>query len=738
MKQILQNLKSGQTTLIQVPSPHPKSGSLTIQTQKSLISPGTERMLVEFSKGNLLAKAKAQPDKVKQVLDKIKTDGLLPTLETVFNRLDEPLPLGYCNSGVVLQNSVSSKQKAVGSELKVGDRVVSNGPHAEIVCVLENLCAKIPDNVSDEQATFAVLGAIGLQGIRLAKPTLGEKFVVFGTGLIGLLTVQLLRTSGCDVMAVDLNEQRLILAKSLGAEICNAGSGDPVAVANAWTEGVGVDGVLITASAKTDDIVHQAAEMCRKRGRIVLVGVVGLDLRRADFYEKELNFQVSCSYGPGRYDDTYEQKGQDYPVGYVRWTEKRNFEAVLGMMASGRLDVDPLITDRIPFGEAEKAYEKISNDSESLGVILEYNQAASRKGAKAQRNSQIQGRTISLKTPISDLRSQTSVTVALIGSGNFAKMTLAPALAKTDARLKYVSARTNGAAAAHIAKKYGFENATTDLDAIWNDPEVNTVFITTQHNSHASLVQQALKAGKHVFVEKPLCLTLEELRSITEEVKRIRRSEDQKSQNKSSPSHPLNISPSPLLMVGFNRRFAPHIIKIKELLDTVKEPKSMIMTVNAGFIPVDHWTQDPEIGGGRIVGEACHFVDLIRFLAESPIDRSDIIELDGGARDTVSIQLKFEDGSIGNINYFANGNKRFPKERLEVFCGGKVLQLDNFRVLRGYGWKNFKKMRLWRQDKGHSAEVEAFVGAVKKGGASPIPFSEIVEVTETTIRLANT
>ena len=618
---------------------------------------------------------------------------------------------------------------------------MSNGAHAEVVCVPRNLCAKIPDNVSDEAASFTVVGAIGLQGIRLAEPTLGEKFVVFGAGLIGLLTVQLLRATGCDVLAVDLNHERLVLAQSWGAEMCNAGSGDPVAAANAWTEGAGVDGVLITASAKTDEIVHQAAEMCRKRGRIVLVGVVGLNLRRTDFYEKELSFQVSCSYGPGRYDSAYEQKGQDYPIGYVRWTEQRNFEAVLGMMASGRLDVSAMITDRVSFLDAEKAYEKISDDSSVLGVILEYQKSEVRGQRSEDEGRTTDGRwqtTVRVSAERTDKKpAPGQAVVAMIGAGNFAKMTMGPALAKTGARLKYVSARTNGAAAAHIARKYGFENATTDLEAIWEDPEVNSVFITTQHNSHASLVQQALKAGKHVFVEKPLCLTLEELCSITEEVKKIRRLEDQKSQNKSSTSQLLNCSSSPLLMVGFNRRFAPHIVKMKELLDTVKEPKSMIMTVNAGLIPADHWTQDPEIGGGRIIGEACHFVDLIRFLAGNEIVKADSSRMDSRAGDTVSISLSFADGCIGNIHYFANGNKGFPKERLEVFCGGKVLQLDNFRVLRGYGWKNFKKMRLWRQDKGHEAEMKAFVDAVINGGASPISFKEIVEVTETTIRLAN-
>ena len=369
MKQLIQNLKTGETDLREVPVPSHGQGQLLIRTTRSLVSPGTERMLVDFSKAGLIDKARQQPDKVRQVIDKVKTDGLVATFKSVMNRLDEPLALGYCNVGTIMEVQ-GSGLKVQG--WKVGDRVVSNGPHAETVCVPEKLCAKIPDNVSDEQATFTVLGAIGLQGIRLAEPTLGETFVVFGVGLIGLLTVQLLRASGCHVFAVDINDSRLKLAASFGAETCNPGESDPVTAGMAFSGGSGVDGVLIAADAKTDDIVHQAARMCRKRGRIVLVGQVGLHLRRSDFYEKELTFQVSCSYGPGRYDEAYEQKGQDYPLGFVRWTDQRNFEAVLSMMASGRLDVSALITDRIAFEDAKKAYEKISGDPSTLGVVLEY------------------------------------------------------------------------------------------------------------------------------------------------------------------------------------------------------------------------------------------------------------------------------------------------------------------------------------------------------------------------------
>jgi hypothetical protein len=715
LKQILQNLRSGETKLADIPSPSCSKTNLKIRTTHSLISAGTERMLVEFSKGGLLSKAKAQPDKVKQVLDKIKTDGLMPTVETVFKRLDEPLPLGYCNVGQVIE---------VGSGVsgfKIGDMVASNGPHAEVVCVPQNLCAKIPEHVSAEQATFTVLGSIGLQGVRLAKPTLGEKFVVYGAGLIGLVTVQLLRASGCEVLAIDLSDDRLKMAESFGAQICNGGQGDPVAVAGSWTEGAGVDGVIITASAKTDTIVHQAAEMCRKRGRIVLVGVVGLNLRRSDFYEKEITFQVSCSYGAGRYDNAYEQKGQDYPLGYVRWTEQRNFQAILGAMASGQLDVSPLITDRLPFEDAQKAYAKISADSSTLGVVLEYS-------GQPETSQTV---TITQKPS----KPESACVAAMIGAGNFAKMTMGPALSKTRARLKYVSARTNSAAATHIAEKYHFENATTDTDAIWNDEQVNTVFITTGHNSHAALVKKALESGKHTFVEKPLCLTKEELTSIVETYNTIS-SFSSRSPVSSLPSSSSGLpSPSsrlPSLMIGFNRRFSPHIQKIKQLLAGRGEPLAMNFTCNAGIIPPDVWVHDSEVGGGRIIGEACHFIDLLSYIAESPVASVAAFQMEKGVavqEDKMSIVLRFEDGSIGTVNYFGNGSKQYPKETMEIFSDGRVLRMDNFRKTEGYGFGKFKSFKTRAQDKGHGVQFGAFVDRVTQGGEPLISMNELVNVT---------
>lgn len=722
MKQILQNIATGETQLVDVPAPQCGKTELLIQTSCSLISVGTERMLVEFGKANMLSKARQQPEKMKMVLEKVRTDGLLTTMDAVKSKLDQSLPLGYCNVGTVIE--------AQSSSFKTGDRVVSNGPHAEVVAVPQNLCAKIPDHVSDETAAFTVLGAIALEGIRLAGPTLGESFVVTGLGLIGLLTVQLLRAHGCRVLGIDFDERKLELARAFGAETVSLGSGeDPVGAGMAFSKGRGVDGVIICASTRSSDPVSQAAHMCRKRGRIVLIGVTGLSLNRSDFYEKELSFQVSCSYGPGRYDPDYEQKGHDYPFGYVRWTEQRNFEAVLDMMADGRLNLAPLISHRFPLAEAVDAYKVLTDDRSVLGILLEY------PGGDGEKIGGLEGeKTVQLnQLPITNNQSPV---VGFIGAGNYATRILIPAFKETGAVLKSV-ASSGGVSGVHAGKKFGFQETTTDTSALITDPAINTVVITTRHNSHARLTCEALQAGKHVFVEKPLCMTLDELENI-EEVMMVRGDEVKKASNGSSSTAHLPNLPSspPLLMVGFNRRFAPQIKKIKELLAGVSGPKSFIMTVNAGAIPADHWTQDPQAGGGRLIGEACHFIDLLRFLSNNAIVESSVQRMDTATADTVSIQLGFADGSIGTVHYFANGSKSFAKERLEVFAAGRILQLDNFRTLRGYNWPKFKKMKLWSQDKGQKACAAAFVRAVQTGQAAPISFDEIIEVSRVTIELA--
>lgn len=657
-------------------------------------------MLVEFSQANLLQKARQQPDRVKMVFDKVKTDGLLPTLESVRNKLDQPLPLGYCNVGVV------SEVGAGISGFSVGDRVASNGPHAEVVRVPVNLCARVPDVVPDEHASFTVLGAIALQGIRLVQPNLGDVIVVTGLGLIGLVTVQLLRAHGCRVLGIDYDPAKLALARQFGAETVDLSVGqDPIAAAMAFSRGRGVDAVLVTAATQSNEPMHQAAQMCRQRGRIVLVGVAGLHLSREDFYKKELTFQVSSSYGPGRYDPNYEEKGQDYPVGFVRWTEQRNFEAVLDMMAAGRLDVEPLISHRFPISEAGRAYALMSGEVRSLGILLEY-------PAPLTRNASC---TIRLTPPATAIAGELSV--SFIGAGNYANAVLIPAFKASGVRLRKV-ASNGGVSGLHAGRKFRFEETTTDTQSIFADSETHAVIISTRHNSHARLVRQALEAGKHVFVEKPLCLTLAELSEL--EALHIRLAA---------------VGVLPHVMVGFNRRFAPQIAKIKSLLMATPGPKAFTMTVNAGAIPAEHWTQDLEIGGGRIIGEGCHFVDLLRHLAGAPIAAHHVTSMKALTADTAAIQLTFEDGSVGAIQYFAGGSKQFPKERLEVFAGGGVLQLDNYRKLTGFGWPGFKSMNLWRMDKGQKACAAAFVQSLRCGGAAPIPFEEILEVSRVSIEL---
>ena len=698
MKQVLQNLGSGETSLSSIPSPKILEGCALIKTTRSLVSVGTERMLVDFGKASLIDKARSQPDKVKMVFEKAKTDGLTATYEAVKSKLDQPLPLGYCNVGLIVEAS--------NTGFDIGARVVSNGYHAEVVRVRKNLIANVPDEVDDDTAAFTVLGAIAMQGIRLANPSIGETVVVTGLGLIGLLTVQILKANGCRVLGIDYDPDKCKLAKQFGAEIVDLSKEqDPVIAAEVFSRGRGADAVIIAASSKSNDIVHQAATMCRKRGRIILVGVVGLEINRADFYEKELTFQVSCSYGPGRYDEDYEDKGKDYPFAFVRWTQQRNFEAVLDLMASGSIDVKPLISHRFKIDDAVAAYEKLG-DRSSLGILLDYQWATAESLAE---------NTVKL----SDNRPTQAQkgNVAFVGGGNYASRVLIPAFKCAGANLTAL-VTSGGVSAVHHGTKNGFLVASTDIEQALVDA-VDTVVIATQHNLHASQTIQALEKGKHVFVEKPLALTHEEIDQI-EAAQKVANT---------------------LLMVGYNRRFSPHIQKIKSLLDAKPMPKTFIMTMNPGEISMDHWTQDSAVGGGRIIGEACHYIDLMRFLAGSKIKsfnavrmgENEFVEL---TEDKALISLTFEDGSMGSLHYFANGGQSFPKERIEVFCDNAVLQLDNFRKLRGFGWKGFNKMNLWSQDKGQANCVNAFMESVRAGGENPIPQVEIFEVARVSVDLA--
>lgn len=706
MKQVLQGLSDGTIQLADVPAPRVRPEHLLVQTAVSLVSAGTERMLVEFGRGNLLAKARQQPEKVRQVVHKIGTDGVVATLEAVRSKLDQPLAPGYCNVGRVLETGAGV------DGFSRGDRVISNGKHAEVVVVPKNLCARVPDEVDDESAAFTVLAAIGLQGVRLAAPTIGECVVVTGLGLIGLMTIQILRANGCRVLGVDTNPARLALGRQFGAEVVDLGRGeDPLVAAESFSRGAGVDAVIITASTPSSEPVSHAARMCRKRGRIVLVGVTGLELSRSDFYEKELSFQVSCSYGPGRYDPLYEERGQDYPIGFVRWTEQRNFEAVLDLMSSGALDMTPLISHRFDIDEAPKAYDLLVSSEPSLGILIRYP-----AGEGKDHGEELERRTVPLRP--SEPYAQGKAIAGFIGAGNYGGRVLISAFKEAEATLHTI-ASAGGVSALHYGKKFGFSRASTDVAEMMSEPAIDTVVISTRHDTHARFVEQALVAGKNVFVEKPLCLTLEDLHRI---------------------STLASQSDSARLMVGFNRRFAPQVIRIRELLSSISAPKAFVMTVNAGAVPSDHWLQDPAVGGGRIVGEACHFIDLLRHLAGAPISSFEVISITEPVgpplSDKAALILKFADGSIGTIQYLANGHKSYPKEKLDVFCGGRVLQLDNFRKLRGWGWKSFSTMNLWRQDKGHRACAEAFVRAIRQGGPSPISLDEIIEVSRISIEVA--
>lgn len=688
MKQIIQDLKSGATILEEVPTPQVRSGAVLIKTTRSLVSLGTERMLVEFGKANLIDKARQQPDKVKQVIDKIHTDGLEPTVKAVFNKLGQPMPLGYCNVGRVV---------AVGrgvTEFQIGDRVASNGPHAEYVCVPQNLVAKVPENVSDDEAAFTVIGSIGLQGIRNLNPQLGETIVVTGLGLVGLVTAQLLRANGCNVIGIDFDQQKVDIANEKGINAINPATGvDPVSFVEENTDNVGADGVIITASAKGDEIIHQACQMSRKRGRIVLVGVIGMNMRRDDFYKKELSFQVSCSYGAGRYDEEYEQKGHDYPLPYVRWTEKRNFQAILNAISNGGLDVKSLITEVVDLENYEEIYGDMRKRG-SIASIIKYPEeenAASVVAIEGKKMVPSQGK------------------IGIIGAGNYTSSTVVPCLAKAGAKIKYI-ASAGGLNAKVLAKKAGAEMATSDYKEILKDNEVDMVIVTTRHNLHAKMVLEALLAGKSVFVEKPLCLNLDELQQIEEAYKQAG--------NKVT------------LTVGFNRRFSPFATKLKQMIGD--GPKNIIATMNAGFIPPEMWVHDLEVGGGRIIGEACHFIDLCSYFAGSKVKAVCMNAMGENPQentDNATIMLKYDNGTNAVINYFANGSKAYQKERVEVFSQERVFILDNWRRLEGFGAKGFSKMK-GTMDKGQGVEFSQLNERLVNGGESLISFESIINTTK--------
>ena len=692
MLQVVQNLNDGKTSLAEVPMPLCGSRSVLIRTTHTLVSLGTEKMLVDFGKGSFLQKAKQQPDKVKEVIAKVKTDGLAPTIAAVKNKLEQPIPLGYCNIGTVIE---------VGrdvTEFKVGDRVASNGPHAEYVSVPKNLVAKIPEGVSDEQAAFTVIGSIGLQGIRLVNPTLGETVVVVGLGLIGLITAQLLKANGCNVIGFDFDQSKVDLANSYGIDAVNPGNGvKQVEYVLEKTNQVGCDAVIITASNPSNEIISQSAQMSRKRGRIVLVGVIGLDIKRSDFYEKELSFQVSCSYGPGRYDSSYEEGGNDYPLPYVRWTEKRNFEAVLNALSNGTLDVDNLISERVPFENYSEIYDNIGKGN-SIASLLIYD---TEKESTNPRNVKIiESKTYAAGKPV----------LGVIGAGNFTGSTILPKLKAAGAQIKTI-ASSKGLSGSIQAKKHSIENSTTDYKGILTDSEINTVLVTTQHGSHSMFVSEALESNMHVFVEKPLSTTWEGLERVEEAVEKSKG----------------------WVTVGFNRRFAPLALELKKRLSPA--PLNIIATMNAGFIPPEVWVHDLKAGGGRIIGEACHFIDLCTYFTGSKVVEVCMSAMGPDAQantDNASILLKYENGSNAVINYFSNGSKTYSKERIEIHQQNSTLVLDNWRKLTGFGVRGFKSKKT-KQDKGHFNQFKQLLESVEKAFGPTIPWEEVLNTSKATL-----
>jgi predicted dehydrogenase len=721
MKQVLQNLRTGETNVVDVPVPKPKPGQALVRTSASLVSAGTERMLVEFAGKSLIGKARSRPDLMKQVVDKARREGLLTTMEAAFTRLDQPMPLGYSSAGTIV---------ALGegmTSFRVGQRVACAGGgyavHAEYATVPCNLLAPLPDDVDFESAAFTTLGAIALHGFRLAEVQLGGCVAVIGLGMLGQLTVGIARAGGCRVIGVDLDASRVALAEAMGAQAVLREDAEVASLA--FSRGRGCDAVLICADTTSDDPVELAGTIARDRAKVVAVGAVGLQIPRKIYYEKELTFLNSRSYGPGRYDAAYEEGGLDYPIGYVRWTEGRNLESFVDLLESGALDVKPLISHRFHIEDAPQAYELITgNKGEAfIGVLLTYPESETAGEEKAI------GVNISRIAPHASGDSQGdrtgTVKLGVLGAGNFAQAVMLPAIRKTQDIELVGIVSASGANAQHAADRFGFQYADSDEGRVLNDPNINTVAILTRHDLHARQVIAALGAGKHVFCEKPLALNDNELNNIIESIEKM--GFNHKDVETLSPP------PYPLLTVGFNRRFARLARSMKDFFASRTEPMIAHYRINAGYIPPEHWTQDPEIGGGRIIGEACHFIDFLTFLVgEPPLEVLALGMPDLGRyrEDNVVLTFTFPDGSIGTVTYLANGDKAFPKERVEVFCAGRVAVLDDFRSLEtvAEGRRQVERSRL-RQDKGHQAEWAAFKDAILAGGPPPIPYEQLIGVT---------
>lgn len=720
MKQVLQHARTGEIAVQEVPAPQLLPGCVLVHVAASVVSAGTERASAEFARKSLLQKAKSRPDLVREVISKVQRDGIFATVQAVRSRLDQPQNPGYSSAGTVI--AVADDV----TDIQPGDRVACAGAgfavHAEIACVPRLLVARIPardplagEQIPFDEAAFATLGAVALHGVRTAEAKLGDLVAVIGFGLLGQLTVQLLKAAGCRVLGMDIDAARADLARRMGADGVASSASEFRDLCSEVSHGMGVDSVLITAETSSSDPVNLAGAIARDRAVVVAVGTVGIDIERKNYYEKELDFRVSRSYGPGRYDTAYEQKGRDYPIGYVRWTETRNMEAFLRLLADRRLSLQPMITHRFSIDGARNAYDVITGRSHEpfLGVVIQYGES----GDAARTLELVPGSPL----PVKPAGGKMAPAVGILGAGSFATSILIPAMKASSATSLINVCAANGSHARHAADKFGFKTCTTAEAELIHDPRINTVVIATRHHLHAGQVLAALAASKHVFCEKPLCLSEEELKSIVQGYR------DATADSRS------------LLMVGFNRRFAPMTVRMKAFLTSISEPVAFHYRINAGALPPDHWVNDREQGGGRILGELCHFVDLLMFLAGLPVVEVETRAVGASSRysgDNVLVSLAFANGSEASISYLANGDRLFSKERIEIFGGGSTAVLDDFRQLDlvRNGHKETVRAR-WRQDKGHRAEWAAFARAIEQDGNPPIPFTELVCSTLATLRI---
>ncbi len=695
MDQLTQNLKDGEMQLLEVPFPMLMPGQILVRNHFSLISAGTEGKTVKDARLGYIAKARARSEEVKKVIQAAKANGIVNTYKMVINKLEAPSPLGYSCAGEVIAIANNVKGFQIGDLVACGG---ANAVHAEVVAIPTNLCVKLKPNTDLRQAAFTTVGAIALQGIRQAEPQLGENCAVIGLGLVGQLTILLLKASGINVIAIDIDKQQVNNAKGLEADLA-IDRNDPnlEEYILQFTGGFGVDSVIITASTNSTDPIELAGKISRRKGKIIIVGAVPTGFTRKNYYNKELQLKMSCSYGPGRYDNDYEEKGIDYPIGYVRWTENRNMQAFANLISTEKINLNKIITHEFDLSNAFKAYQMIIEKSENFtGILLKYD-----LNKKLSQRIDLNKQEVTASEP----------TLAFIGAGSFAQNILLPKLKSKAKFIGISTARPNNAK--HLADKYKFNYCTDNTEEIFNDKQINTLFIVTRHNTHFKYVLKGLQNNKNIFVEKPLCILESEL----EEIKNAR------------------TNSTKILMVGFNRRFAPLVMKIKNSLNE-NFPIAINYRINAGMVSLDHWTQDLEIGGGRIIGEVCHFIDLCRFLTGSPITTVSATSMNtaGNTDDTSNIQLKFQNGSIANISYFSNGNKELAKEYLEVFNSGSVYQMDDFKLLTIFE-KTKSVIKSSSQDKGHSGELDAFIDAIKNGTNAPIPFEEIYNSTLSTIKV---